>query len=48
VPSEKPAAQKEGDAIAKAFEQMYKESHPNGPYPPVEIKPKQEPKSQQP
>jgi hypothetical protein len=42
VPSEKPIAQKEGDAIAKAFEQMYKDSHPDGPYPPVEIRPELE------
>jgi hypothetical protein len=27
--------------MAKAFEQAYKESHPNGPYPLLEIKGKQ-------
>ena len=37
----KPAGQEEGDARAKAFEQAYKESHPNGPYLKVELKPKQ-------
>ena len=30
-----------GDAAARAFEQMYKETHPNGPYPPVVLKPKE-------
>jgi len=40
----KPADQAEGDARAKAFEQAYKQSHPDGPYPPVEIKPKSESK----
>ena len=42
VSSEKPAAKEEGEARAKAFERMYRESHPNGPYPPVELKPKSE------
>ena len=36
--SEKPADKEEGDARAKAFEKEYNESHPNGPYPPVELK----------
>jgi hypothetical protein len=39
------AGKKEGDARAKAFEQAYMESHPNGPYPPVELKQKSESKS---
>jgi len=30
----------EKDPRAEAFEKEYKESHPNGAYPPVEIKPK--------
>ncbi len=38
----KPTSQEEGEAIAKAFEQAYKQSHPNGPYPSVELKPKAE------
>jgi hypothetical protein len=37
-------SQDEGNARAKAFERAYKESHPEGPYPPVELKP--EPESQ--
>jgi len=40
----KPADQAEGDVRAKAFEQAYTQSHPNGSYPPVEIKPKSESK----
>jgi len=39
---EKPAKKEDSDAIAKAFEQEYKDSHPNGPFPPVEVKPKAE------
>jgi hypothetical protein len=35
VPSKKPTDKEEGEARAKAFEQMYKESHPDGPYPSV-------------
>jgi len=35
---------KEGDSRAEAFENEYKHSHPDGPYPPVEIKPKPETK----
>lgn len=42
---EKPASGKERDALAKALDQMYKNSHPDGPYPPVEIKPKPEQKT---
>jgi len=34
----KPSDQ-EKDTRAEAFEKEYKESHPDGPYPPVEIKP---------
>lgn len=30
-----------GEAAARAFEQEYKETHPSGPYPPVELKPKE-------
>jgi hypothetical protein len=36
------ASKEKGDTVAKAFERMYKESHPDGPYPQVEIKPKLE------
>jgi len=36
-------ASKEQDAIAEAFAKEYKDSHPDGPYPAVEIK--TEPKS---
>lgn len=43
--SKKATSKEEGDAVAKAFEQMYKQSHPNGPYPPVELKPKLESQS---
>jgi len=35
--SEKPLSKEEAEARAKAFEEMYKTSHPNGPYAPVEI-----------
>jgi hypothetical protein len=35
---------KEGDYRAEAFEKEYRQSHPDGPYPPVEIKPKPETK----
>jgi hypothetical protein len=31
---------KEVDSRAEAFEKEYKQSHPDGPYPPVETKPK--------
>ena len=31
----------EGEARAKALEEEYKETHPNGPYLPVELKPKE-------
>jgi len=34
----------EGDSRADAFEKEYKQSHPDGPYPPMEIKPKPETK----
>lgn len=34
----KPTDKDEGDARASAFEKMYKDSHPDGPYPPVELK----------
>ena len=40
---EKPADKEEGTARAKAFEQEYKSSHPDGPYPLVEVKPKAPP-----
>ena len=40
----KPAAEVK-DTRAEAFEKEYKESHPNGPYPPVEIHPKGEARS---
>jgi len=30
----------EKDTRPEAFEKEYKDSHPNGPYPPVEIKPR--------
>jgi hypothetical protein len=40
--SPKPSEKKVGDEVAKAFEQEYKESHPNGPYPSLEPKPKPE------
>ena len=33
----------EGDSRAEAFEKEYKQSHPDGPYPPLETKPKTEP-----
>ena len=33
---------KEGDSRAEAFEKEYKQSHPGGPYPPVETKAKPE------
>jgi len=36
----KPTGKEEGDARAKAFEQAYKETHPNGPYLRVELKPR--------
>jgi hypothetical protein len=35
----------EKDNRTEAFENEYKQSHPNGPYPPVEIKGKTEAKS---
>jgi len=34
------ADQKEAEARAKAFVEAYKTSHPDGPYPRVEIEPK--------
>jgi hypothetical protein len=37
-----PDSKAKGDAAAKAFEQAYKETHPNGPYPPVELRRKEE------
>jgi hypothetical protein len=40
--SSKPTSKNEGDEAAKAFERAYTETHPNGPYPPVELKPKQQ------
>jgi hypothetical protein len=42
--SSEPVKKEEMEAEAKALEQAYKETHPNGPYPPVEVKPK--PKAQ--
>jgi len=36
---------KEEDHRAEAFEKEYKDTHPDGPYPPMEIKPKSEAKS---
>jgi len=35
---------REGDSRAEAFEEEYKQSHPDGPYPPVETKSKPETK----
>jgi hypothetical protein len=32
-------SKEEGDLRAKALEQAYRESHPNGPYPKMEVKP---------
>ena len=43
--SEVPKPSKVGDSRAEAFENEYKQSHPNGPYPPLETKPKPETKS---
>ncbi|HYB07139.1 MAG TPA: hypothetical protein VEB87_03170 [Nitrososphaerales archaeon] len=40
--TQEPTKQEEWDAAAKSLEQAYKQSHPNGPYPPVEIKSKPE------
>ena len=40
--SSQPAGKDDGEERAKAFEQAYKTSHPNGPYLLMEIKPKQE------
>jgi len=40
--SAQPASKDEGDERARAFEQAYRASHPNGAYPLVELKPKQE------
>jgi hypothetical protein len=42
--SEKPVSKEEADSRARAFEEMYRESHPEGPYPPVQPKPKPESK----
>ena len=39
--SSQPASKDEGEERAKAFEQAYKASHPNGPYLPMELRPKQ-------
>ena len=39
--SEKPADKGKGDARPEAFERAYRDTHPNGPYPPVEVQPKQ-------
>jgi len=45
VSSEVPKpSSKEGDSRAEAFEKEYKQSHPAGPYPPMETKPKPETK----
>ena len=33
-----PESKKEGEARAEAFEREYKETHPDGPYPPVDQK----------
>lgn len=38
--SAEPDHKKVGEEAARAFEQEYRETHPNGPYPPVEVKPK--------
>jgi hypothetical protein len=40
----KPSSKQEDPRI-EAFEKEYSGSHPNGPYPQVEIRPKQETKS---
>ena len=40
----KPAGEKERKPWVKVLEQMYEQSHPDGPYPPVEIKPSPEKK----
>ena len=40
----KPSAEVK-DTRAEAFEKEYRESHPDGPYPPLEISPKQMAKS---
>jgi len=46
VSSEVPKpSNKEGDSRAEAFEKEYTQSHPAGPYPPVETKPKPETKA---
>ncbi len=37
-------SKQEEDARIKAFEQEYKSSHPDGPFPGVELKPKQKSK----
>jgi hypothetical protein len=42
VSSGEPGGKEEGDARAKAFVKAYEESHPSGPYPPVETKAKPE------
>ena len=41
VSSDKPTDAEKADARSEAFERAYRESHPNGPYPPVEDQPKQ-------
>jgi hypothetical protein len=43
-PKARVTGHEEGDAVAKAFEQEYEDSHPDGPYPPVELKPRPESK----
>ena len=35
----------EGETRAKAFDQAYKDTHPNGPFPAIEVKPKTKPKA---
>lgn len=41
-PAPKRSEREVGDETAKAFEKEYAESHPDGPYPVVELKPKGE------
>ena len=44
VSSYKPADKEKGDARPEAFDRAYRDTHPNGPYPPVEVQPKQKDK----
>ena len=36
LPDEKETAKKKGEEEAKALEQAYRETHPSGPFPPVD------------